>query len=235
MATYNDVVTYQDLIDNVIDKISSFCINVGLTQTELNSKIPDHIRPGYSWILDNNQSCWVKATVSSNSLCKPVALTTVKDQFNAFLNERGLLAKNNEVITFKGLMNFYVNAASFLSSRIVLVGNSMYVPDIIDDSSFTAQDSLNTEYAKAFYNSDDVTYNYYNNWDNSNNFQYGKNTYTANDIQNDISNLIKSISNDAGVEYAKTTLTFGCCSSSSSSSSSSCSSSSSLFVAYMEI
>ena len=72
-------------------------------------------------------------------------------------------------------------------------------------------------------------------WDILCNFAYGKLTYTATNVKTDIANIIRSIANPTGVEYAKATITFGCCSSSSSSSCCSCSSSSSLFIAYMEI
>ena len=91
------------------------------------------------------------------------------------------------------------------------------------------------EISVALYNSGSVSYSDNSAWKKDNNFKYGVETYTSTDVKNDISNIIKSIAKPSGVEYAKATITFGCCSSSSSSSCCSCSSSSSLFIAYMEI
>lgn len=240
MATYSNIVTYQNLIDDVVEKIKNLCINV-----DKDPNLPDVIKPTHSWILSqftrkSENDCWARATVEGNTLLtdtlnKRVTEATVRSQFNSFLTSKGITNKNDEVITFKGLMNFYVNAASFVASRIVLVGNSMYAPDIAEGVAFTAEDSLKANYAKALYNSGSVTYSNNSIWDKENNFKYGIQTYSADDIKNDVANIIRSIANPAGVEYAKATITFGCCSSSSSSSSSSCSSSSSLFIAYMEI
>lgn len=240
MATYSNIVTYQNLIDDVVEKIVNLCINV-----DKDPNLPNVIKPGYSWRLSqftrkSTNDCWANAVIEGNTLLADtlnirVSSDIVRSQFNSFLTSKGITNKNDEVITFKGLMNFYVNAASFVASRIVLVGNSMYAPDVAEGVAFTAEDSLKADYAKALYNSGSVAYSNNSDWDKENNFKYGIQTYSANDIKNDVANIIRSIANPAGVEYAKATITFGCCSSSSSSSSSSCSSSSSLFIAYMEI
>lgn len=238
--TYKETVTYQDLIDDVIDKIKNLCINVDKAPS-----LPNEIKPGYEWIMSqftrqSNNDCWAKATIEGNSLLsdtlnKQVASSTVRSQFNSFLSSVGITNKNDEVITFKGLMNFYVNAASFIAARIIMVGNSMYAPNVAEGASFTASDSMKAKWSVALYNSGSVSYSDNSAWKKDNNFKYGVETYTSTDVKNDISNIIKSIAKPSGVEYAKATITFGCCSSSSSSSCCSCSSSSSLFIAYMEI
>ena len=129
MATQEEikVITYQDLIDDVIDKIKNLCINVDNDPMDPESerKLPNEIKPGYTWIISQftrktSNDCWAKATIEgsnllANTLSKKVlsgtddkdpASDTVKYQFNDFLNTKGITSKTNEVITFKGLMNF---------------------------------------------------------------------------------------------------------------------------------
>lgn len=248
--TYNETVTYQDLINDVIDKIKNLCINV-----DKNPSLPKELNPVGTPDDDDKEriisqftrktenDCWAKFTIESknnsllaNTLNKKVTSSTVAAQLNSFLDTKGITSKTNEVITFKGLMNFYVNAASFVASRIVLVGNSFYAPDGTEGIKFTESESMKAQWSVALYNNGDVTYsNSSDYWNKENNFAYGKLTYTSENIKTDIANIIRSIANPTGVEYAKATITFGCCSSSSSSSCCSCSSSSSLFIAYMEI
>ena len=257
--TYNETVTYQDLINDVIDKIKNLCINV-----DKNPSLPKELNPVGTPDDDDKEriisqftrktenDCWAKFTIESknnsllaNTLNKKVlsgandkdpAPDTVKGQLNSFLKTKGITSKTDEVITFKGLMNFYVNAASFIASRIVLVGNSLYAPDGTEGIKFTESESMKAKWSVALYNNGNVTYsNSSDYWNKENNFAYGKLTYTSENIKTDIVNIIRSIANPTGVEYVKATITFGCCSSSSSSSCCSCSSSSSLFIAYMEI
>ena len=89
--TYKETVTYQDLIDDVIDKIKNLCINVDKAPS-----LPNEIKPGYEWRLSqftrkSTNDCWAKAVIEGNTLLsdtlnKQVASSTVTSQFNSFLS-----------------------------------------------------------------------------------------------------------------------------------------------------
>ncbi len=236
---YSGSVTYKDLIDELVIAITNYCENV-----DKNVSLPDQLKPGsvaLSRYLSRKSTndMWAKAVVVDNdteynNLIRSVSSTTVRNQLNEFFSARNISSKSDEVITFKGLMNFYVNAASFVAARIILVGNSFYNP-LENYTSINENDMCNAKWSIRLYKQANVTYYDYKDWDPSQNFSPISQKYTYQNVIDDIKSLTQSMINPRGVKYVKTNITFGCCSSSSSSSCSSCSSSSSLFIAYMEI
>ena len=236
---FSGSITYSTIINGLLSAIVGYCKNIGR-----NAELPPELTPG-SVALERyfsrkkTNDAWAKVTVVTdddeyNNLISAVSYDTVKNQLNQFFKDRGISTKSDEVITFKGLMNFYANAASFVAARIILVGSSFYNP-LGNNTVINQSDMYNANWSIPLYKQANVTYYDYQDWDPSQNFNPLTQKYTYQNVVKDITNLTCSMVNPYGVKYVKNNITFGCCSSSSSSSCSSCSSSSSLFIAYMEI
>ena len=244
---YTGTITYKDLITNLVNAISGYCQNINkdaILPDAMNPEKEPRILKQFSRKKTND--CWAKGKpvdkldggLSLIMLAKSVTSDTVKTQLNKFFDDRGISNKDDEVITFKGLMNFYVNAASFITSRILLIGNSFYADAKYSGSVFGEKEMIDSSWAIPLYDSsDDVVYQNYveKKWDRDENFDPVTPKYTNQNIKDDVSLLVNSMINRIGIKFVKTNITFGCCSSSSSSCCSSCSSSSSMFIAYMEI
>lgn len=192
-------ITYKDLTDKIYELIINKCDNIDKT-------IPIN---GQTYTISSTSKTKCTLTINDNKLV-PVSASVVKTQLDSFLSSRGIKSKENEVITFKGMMNFYANISSFLSAKMVLVGSSFRGEKyIIYNASATNYTSVQTALKDK--------------------------NYTKSQIETDVNSLLNAINSTSKVLYPATTITYTCSSSSSSSSSSSCSSSSSMFIAYMEI
>lgn len=157
--TQNNMITYEDLLTESIKKIQSVCSNIG---DSYNDDVPALLRNGTSdlvikefpitensqgevyksacngWVISNHTSN-IKATVEDTML-NLVPISTIKRQLEEFLSSRGVKTQSNETITFKNMMAFYNNLASFLSSKLVYV-TSLYTTSVC-----------------VFYNPNNVTY-----------------------------------------------------------------------------
>ena len=203
----NNPILYQDLINSVLNLIKSSCCNID----SINASVPQSLRNGGKFTL-KSQACGTgtltaTATVNDAKLVS-VSSSTVSSQLDSFLSSRGIKSKPNEVMTFKGMMNFYNNISSFLATKLILVSNSF------GSGSFVFYDYTNSNFTSVSTVS------------KTEEFQPEQMKTTLNE-------MMKSINLTSKSWYPTTTLSYTCSSSSSSSSSSSCSSSSSMFIAYM--
>lgn len=155
----NNIITYNDLLTESIKKITSICSNIG---NDYKDNVPDLLKNGTSdvvlkqfpissasqgegyksqcngWVITEHTST-IKATVEDPAL-NLVPIPTVKTQLEEFLSSRGVKIQSDETITFKNMMAFYNNLASFLSSKLIYVT------------------SLYTKSVCVFYNPNNVTY-----------------------------------------------------------------------------
>ena len=155
----------------------------------------------------------------------------IKDDFNDFLSARGInitdKVKDNtegnksEIISMKGIMNFYANVSSFIASRLIYVVDSYGHGPVL------------------FYNHNSGIS--YSNVTFDSIIDKNHPDFTSSEIETCTNNLLDSLTNTTKVYNVNVVLNYysSCCSSSSSSSSSSScsssSSSSSWFIAYMDI
>ena len=218
----NNIITYQDLINKTLEMIKSKCSNID----SFASGVPSQLKNGTSWTISSatvshyvkdrrneNHTLSTTATVS-DSLLVTVPSTTVKSQLESFLTSRGILTKNNEIVSFKGIMNYYNNISSFLSAKLMFVANSF------GSGTFVFYNSSNTSFPTVTSRTTGLD-------------------YPLSEVKTSLNEIMNSINNVQNVHYANTVLSYNsscsCSSSSSSSSSSSCSSSSSSFIVYMDI
>lgn len=218
----NDVIVYNDLLDKTLDMIKSRCSNIDAFA----SNVPLQYKNGSSWTISSatvshyvQDRRYENHTLSTtgkvnDSLLVTVSSDTVKTQLQNFLTSRGVATKLNEIVSFKGIMNYYANIASFLSAKLMFVTNSF------NSGTFVFYNATNTTFPDVN-KSGDVK------------------DYTQTEINTTITDIMNAINNVQNIHYANTVLTYNsscsCSSSSSSSSSSSCSSSSSSFIVYMDI
>lgn len=198
-----NLIKYGELKAKTLEMIKAKCCNIE-TWKDVSPKLID----GATFDIARTSRCAAVATVSDNVL-KIVSDSTVTNDFNNFLTSRGIVYKNDEVISFKAMMNYFNNVSSFIATKLVTVSNSFGSGKYI------------------FYNSQNNSYPAVNT---------GKDIdFTPSDVSSTINEMLGIINNVSKIHYPTTNITYTCSSSSSSSSSSSCSSSSSLFIAYMEI
>ncbi len=203
-------ITYQDLIDDVYKRILSMCQNIDSFKN-----VPASLKQSSQYTIASTvikkNTLTVQGT-NTDSKSVVVSRSVVKKDLDNFLASRGLASKSNEVITFKGMMNFYNNIASFFATRIIFMATSFESGTCI------------------FYNNqrDGVTYP-------SVTSALKDKDFTPDQIKTSLDEMLKAINSKSKTWYPATTLSYTCSSSSSSSSSSSCSSSSSMFIAYMEV
>ena len=225
--TTGSVITYQDLVNLVLSTIKSRCQNIG----NINS-ISGYLKSGASasrtssvtttGTSDGKGTGFTPSTVTTRARASlsstPVTVVTeqtITDQFNAFMSERGIANKANTVMTLRGILNFLANAAAFIKTKVVVVGNDynadtavVYVanntsfPSITSDTSNITQDAF---------------------------------------LTTNLNEMIAALNNTQGYYQCYYNFSVSCCSSSSSSCSSSCSSSSSssssssFFIGYMKL
>lgn len=239
--TKGDQITYSDLILDVYNKIISNCKNID----KFASDVPVYMKNSTS--KEDVYDFTIKSAVLSNNTLsamgkvKDLAMvvvpsSTVRQQLEEFLKNRGIFSKGTifstnengetvvttpgETITFKGMMNFYNNIASFLSKRLIVVGNSFNTKTCL------FYNHLSTSEIGAYPTVSAL------------NQGVGGNEnldFTPDQIETSMSQMLNAINSTSKIWYPKTDIKYTCSSSSSSSSSSSCSSSSSMFIAYMEI
>lgn len=200
------VITYADLVNSVVNKIASYCQNVD----GYSSSVPSELKPGYSYRLQWTNYANATFTVQSSEYLNTVSKSTIISQLNSFLASRGLSNKAGTIVTIKGMMNFYANVAVFLGCRIVTISSNKTTTTCL------------------FYYSGSVTYPSVTN--------SGVTTVgvTASDAQSNLDSLITSISASSRIYTTKYSIGINsCCSCSSSSCSSSSCSSSSFFIAFM--
>lgn len=224
------IITYKDLTDLVLSTIKSRCANIGNTNS-----ISSWLKPGasttkYSSVTTQGTTDGMPAgnpgfkpsTVStsatfsiSSTPVSSVSEEIITYQFNAFMADRGLANRANTAMTLRGILNFIANAAAFIKTKVIVVGNDytkdtavIYAPDntnfpsVSTDLSSTSQDQF---------------------------------------MLTNLDEMINALNNVQGYYQCYYNFSVSCCSSSSSSCSSSCSSSSSssssssVFIAYMKI
>lgn len=230
-------ILYKDLKDYALNRIKNMCWNVNKNNstswsnyTPYNSSktAPSSLRDGYiKNIISYNvpyrindtrhrdsqatPKCQIiyKSTVDDNMLV-PVYVGTIESQFIEYLSSKGINTKDNELITFKGMLNFMNNLAVFIGSKLVHVVNSLD-----NTSQIYYISSAKPNFNKNIIKDEDLT---------------------LSDIKTDLTDIMNAISNVSKVHYINNVVSLTCSSSSSSSSSScSSSSSSSFFLAYMKI
>ena len=166
-----ETITYRDLVNNFFDWIqnSANLINVAESDEAYNNNVPKEWRSGYTRKIETNrtgvhedapiQKVGANITIKTSSIIPRVSINTVKQEFNAFMRDRGLDndSKLNTTVTTRGIINFWNNVATFCSTNIVLVSScentivkKMYrsntswpsVPDIGDSELIVAEDVL---------------------------------------------------------------------------------------------
>ena len=227
-----DVITYSDLVELVLTSIEKRCQNIGelknipktltdesytingnVTTSLTNNGLGAQVYVNHLRLQDGAVSYNVKIN-KNNYPIKVVQPDTVRNQLNEFLESRGIAQPKETVMTQRGILNFFVNVASFVKTKVVMVGN-----DLTQDTAVVYVPTNDTieDFPKFNSNLGDV-----------------KPTELSTQNVKDMINALARITNYHQMHYD---LTVNCCSSSSSSSSSSCSSSSSssIFIAYLMI
>ena len=233
-------ILYKDLKDYALNLIKSSCWNINNKNSTSwseysayisNKSTPSHFRNGASWTILTKKvtekktnsghtksiaipNCTITyKTTINDKLLVPVYHGTIDTQLTSFLTSKGINTKSNEVVSFKGMLNFMNNLAVFMASKLVHVVNS------IDGQSY-------------------IFYVASANPDTSKN-AITDNNLTSKDIETNLQQIMAAINNVSNVHYASNVISYTCSSSSSSSSSScsssSSSSSSSMFIAYMQL
>jgi hypothetical protein len=231
-----EVITYSDLVKLVLDSIqnrcqnidylrdipstlvnSSYTINGRVDTTLTNDGLGAQVYVNNIILQDGAVSYKVEVSKTNNPITidkVPVPLNTVRTQLNEFLESRGIAQPKETIMTQRGILNFFVNVASFVKTKVVMFGNDLtadtavvYVPDNKDIPDFPRNNS----------NLGDVE--------------------PSKLSKENVSDMIEALARITNYQQIYYDLTVNCCSSSSSSSSSSCSSSSSssIFIAYLMI
>lgn len=226
----NNIITYQDLITATLAKIKTLCVNIDKLPTNLPSAFKNgaviplasqyfsETRMGWHWhmywqaVNRAAHTSTIKARVSEELLTS-VSSYTVENDFLNFLKARNIYTKLNELVSFKIMMTFYNNLASFLSAKTV------YLTSTISPQCYL------------FYKVGTVNYPAVN-------LSLASIDFTPTEVNTCITDLLNAINNTIHTDMVNMIISYACssCSSSSSSScSSSSSSSSSMFIAYMDI
>ena len=128
----NDKITYQDLIDYTLKYIKDKCVNIDT----LDSNISSQLKNGATFTLtsanltkksgtNTTKTVSLKSTATVNdSLLVTVTSLKVETELKEFLTSRGILSKVDELVTFKGIINYYSNVSSFISTKLLSVTNS---------------------------------------------------------------------------------------------------------------
>ena len=226
-----EVITYSDLVDLVLTSIKNRCQNVGelkgisstLTNTSytINGNVTTTLtnkglgaRVFYNHIYYQSGAVSYKVSIGGNNPIKVVQLATIRNQLNEFLSNRGIAQPKETIMTQRGILNFFINVASFVKTKVVMVGN-----DLTQDTAVVYVEGNNT-----------IT-------------DFPRNNSNLGDIEpsklskENVEDMIEALARITNYHQMHYELTVNCCSSSSSSSSSSCSSSSSssIFIAYLMI
>ena len=244
----DDKITYQHLVDNVINKIIAQCINIDDKYNSVfknkETKTYQHLWNDHHYetevtantkgLVTNESETFVPtpvvATIShvfSNPLDTQVKSDVVRSQFQSFLESRGIANKSNTVMTTKGILNFAANAAAFIKARVVTIANEQNknvtatLYNGSNDTSVIKYAAITSE------NTVDAT-----NFSKVYVQQMADALNHTDRFQNLIYNVVMPEKVD-GRTNCSSSSSSSSCSSSSSSSSSSCSSS--FFIAYMRL
>lgn len=198
-----------------------------------------------------DMSFYIKLNTDS-FLTTPVPTSTVENEFDTYMNDRGMKDREDTVLSFKAMLNFFQNVASFMHVKIVQLYSphqannktvfyyrSAGVPvNGIDNMPTVTHDTEPITYYRPVqpFDIDNPAYEEVTVYTPTSDFD-SEISLTNTEVQNSVSSYMNSINKLEGL-YAVSTyyqLTCSSCSSSCSSSSSSCSSSSSAFIVYMDI
>ena len=114
-----DIITYSDLTDFVVERITTRCKNVD----GYSADVANELRPGYAYTIANN-AARVTITVQNSAYLNTVTSATVRSQLESFMASRGIASKAKTPVTLKGMINFYNNVAVFIGQRFVVVGSN---------------------------------------------------------------------------------------------------------------
>lgn len=206
-------ITFQDIINKYINWLVSTCQNIG----SYANGVPDSAKVGYDFnyktqtVNNTNSGGGINIKLTSQNGIPTVTLDTINSQLSSFLSSRGILAKQDQKLTSKSLINLWNQLAIFSATKVAIV-----VP----------WDSPNRYY---FYNANKNTFS-------SVAYQQGEEVDSSS--VNDMITAIDSLAKNATLtqlKYSITAVSSCSCSSSTSSSSSTSCSSSSLFVGYVKM
>lgn len=141
----NKKIVYQDLVESAIAQIKSVCENIDsfpkYVPNELKNgqeiTIGTYYVPGQTWLngKKSHHGWTIKDHTSElklrveDDVLNIVSESTIRQQLDEFLIERGLKTQSDEIMTFKNMMDFYNNLASFIAARVVYV-TSIYTPSV---------------------------------------------------------------------------------------------------------
>lgn len=195
--------TYRQLYDSTLSKIKSMCYNID------SNNLPSQLKSGYSAVIAQRGDARVWFNIQNP--VSTVSSSTVQSDLQSFLTSRGVWTKLDQIVTPRGLLNFFSNVAVFCRSRISVVSSQLVstgYPVYLSTASQPSVTSLTMD--------EEIV-----------------NNIEINDMLNLLNNLLQTNCGTLTVRY--NTVTTCSCSSTSSccSSSSSCCSSSSFFIAFM--
>lgn len=258
------IITYKDLVDYAVNKIKASCHNIDAFSSDVPAQYKNGsvvTKASKYWSRTQNSyngntyrsehTSTIKATTSDTSLAI-VSTETVTSQINEFMQSRGLLTKNDTVMSFKAIINFFNNLSAFMSVKLAHIYSPVQGTRgiIFYNSGNVTYPEVSTTIYTPIYTGNKITY-----YKPSEPFNPETSTYTeveidevqtptdeeaiisSENLQTSVDSFINNINSLNNVHQALITLAYACssCSSSSSSSSSSCSSSSSSFIVYMDI
>lgn len=214
-------ITYQDLVNLVLNTIKSKCQNID----SISSNVPSQLRNGYSRTIDGGtiQCQWGDrpswATLSTvlrlnDSYLNVVSSSTVANQFNSFMISRGIATRSNTMMTLRGILNFMANAAAFIRAHMMVVsGNDTSTKILYYNQNNTSYPAVSSD---------------------------GIDSSTLSDsfLTTNLNNMLDALNHADRFHSVVYNVSVNCsssCSSSSSSSSSSSCSSSSYFIGYMKL
>lgn len=233
----NSTITYGDLIQQVLNHIFAVCQNIDTLKNIPSGFITGTYNPNiFHWTeMVTNPHCgmchhapgeslqnrWIVGTVISG--IEAIPKQRVINQFNAFITQRGIASRVNQLVSTKGLLHFYNTVSSFYTERVCIMTASGVNKKVI------------------FYYDGSVTYVPVPDGSGGSNSEL----IVSNDINALLQNLnmvLNKTSKAVSPKYStlayKSSCSCSSCSSSSCSSSScssSSSSSSSWFIGYMKI
>lgn len=257
------IITYKDLVDYAVNKIKASCHNIDAFHSSVPAQYKNgsvvtkaskywsrtaHDR-GVQWRAEHTST--IKATTSDGTLAV-VPSATVTSQLNEFMQSRGLLTKEDTVMSFKTIINFFNNLSAFMSVKLWHIYSPVQGTRgiIFYNSGAVTYPTVSTNIYTPVYTGNKMTY-----YKPVEPFNTEEPVYeevevdevqaptdeeadiTLDNLQTTVDSFISNMNNVSNVHQALITLAYACssCSSSSSSSSSSCSSSSSSFIVYMDI
>ncbi len=276
----NNICTFGDLIEYAKEQIMTKCHNIDAYSSNVPALYKNgtvdlktasvgvlyygtsgNFRPAPSNPHRAAYTARTRVSSSADTLLKIVPSSVVESDLLAFMDNRGLSAKFDSVLSFKAVINFFQNLSAFMEYRIVEVFSPYSgVTGIFFYHHPDSEVEYNDELYKAveiqqdvptYTNGEECTYfepvlpfdidnpQYLDpvTVDVPDNIEDKDVEFNKNQLINSVHSFINNLNSINGIHHVQVTVTVNCCScsSSSSSSSSSCSSSSSAFIVYMDI